>query len=80
MRRGITGIVVVLAVYSQAAMADSSGMCSSVTGACPCAASTGRVLHLPKEQPIGEVCVLDQDFVVPEISREFHPGYVFVQP
>jgi hypothetical protein len=38
-----------------------------------------RVLHFSQSQSVGEIYLLDESFVVPEVSREFHPGYVFVE-
>jgi hypothetical protein len=72
-------IVTVLAIVSQAARANSPlpGQGSLSAG---CAGGTGlptRVLHFPLEQAVGEIAVIDESYVVPEISREFHPGYVF---
>jgi len=69
MSRGIQRVAIMLAVLSQAAMANVSS--SGQSG------PAGRVLHFPSYQAIGQVALIDADYVVPEISREFHPGYVF---
>jgi hypothetical protein len=36
-----------------------------------------RILHFPPDRSIGEIALIDATYVVPEVSREFHPGYVF---
>lgn len=56
-------MAIVLAAFSQVATAGSP--------------SSGQVLHFPSRQAAGEISLIDGSYVVPEISREFHPGYVF---
>jgi hypothetical protein len=65
--------VVVLAVVTQAVWANglSAGGFSAAPGL------PERVLHFPSEQSVGQIALLDESYIVPEISREFHPGYVF---
>jgi hypothetical protein len=68
MNRRAVSLAIVLAA-SQAAMADQA-----------CAGGAGlpeRVLHFPREQSVGHVHIIDERQSLPEISREFHPGYVF---
>lgn len=36
-----------------------------------------RALHFPQDQSIGEIALIADDYVKLEVSREFHPGYVF---
>jgi hypothetical protein len=36
-----------------------------------------RILHFPKGQSVGQVRLVDPRHSLPEITREFHPGYVF---
>ena len=36
-----------------------------------------RVLHFPADRPVGQIALIDERYLIPEISREFHPGYVF---
>ncbi|MEN6333658.1 MAG: hypothetical protein ABFE01_05315 [Phycisphaerales bacterium] len=71
MNRKATWAVVVVALASQAAMADPGGGFSSGMSL------PQRVLHFPKDQAIGQVSLIEDRYVKPEISREFHPGYVF---
>jgi hypothetical protein len=61
--------VVVLALVSQAAMANQA-----------CVGREDlpeRILHFPKGQSVGQVRLVDPRHSLPEITREFHPGYVF---
>jgi len=70
-------LAVVLAALLQAAVANpamAAGPAASFAGAM---GLPERVLHFPKDQSIGEIALVDENYVVPEISREFHPGYVF---
>jgi hypothetical protein len=79
MNRRVRAIVVVLAVVSQAAMAslllaggpDTAGGFSAGTGL------PERVLHFPSNQVVGQIMLIEESYVKPEVSREFHPGYVF---
>ena len=74
-------IVTVLALLSQAATANSllSGQRSLSAGFAGGTGLPERVLHFPPDQSVGEIALIDESYVVPEISREFHPGYVFAQ-
>jgi hypothetical protein len=68
----------VLAILSQAAWANS--LLSERSPSAGFAGGTAlpeRVLHFPLEQAVGQILLIDESYVVPEISREFHPGYVF---
>ena len=79
MNRRIQLIVTALAILSQAAMANSSSLSQPVPAG-GFSVGTGlpeRVLHSPPDRSIGEIALIDASYVVPEISREFHPGYVF---
>jgi hypothetical protein len=72
-------MVTVLAILSQAAMANLLPADNGSPGG-GFSAGTGlpeRVLHFPSDRSIGEIALIDESYVVPEISREFHPGYVF---
>jgi len=71
MNRKAAWAVVVVALASQAATADSGGGFSSGMSL------PQRVLHFPKDQAIGQIVLIEDSYVKPEISREFHPGYVF---
>jgi len=79
MNRRIHLAVAVLAILSQATMANSllSGQCSRSAGFAGGTSLPERVLHFPANQSVGEMALIDESYVVPEISREFHPGYVF---
>ena len=79
MNRPIQLVVVLIVLLAQAATADSSssghnGLSAGFAG------RTGlpeRVLHFPPGQSVGQIALIDETCVIPEISREFHPGYVF---
>jgi hypothetical protein len=69
----------VMAVVSQAVLANLLWAGGSA-GAGGFSAGTGlpeRVLHFPPNQAIGQIALIDEGYVKPEVSREFHPGYVF---
>jgi len=69
MNRRIAVMASVLAVVLQAAMADQA-----------CAGREDlpeRILHFPKGRSVGQVHLIDARHSLPQISREFHPGYVF---
>lgn len=72
-------MVTVLAILSQTAMANSllSGQRSLSAGFAGGTSLPERVLHFPPGQSVGEIALIDESYLVPEISREFHPGYVF---
>jgi len=72
-------IVAALVLVPQAAMANSllSEQGSLSAGFAGGTDLPERILHFPPEQAVGEIAVIDENYVVPEISREFHPGYVF---
>ena len=79
MNRRVLTLLVVLAILSQGARADSLPAGKGDPGG-GFSAGTGlpeRVLHFPPEQSVGEIALIDETYVVPEVSREFHPGYVF---
>ena len=72
-------MAVVLALLSQA-MAASLLWAGGSAPAGGFSAGTGlpeRVLHFPLNQSIGQIMLIDESYVIPEVSREFHPGYVF---
>lgn len=79
MSRRIQLLAIVLAAFSQAAMtsAQSSGQAGPAGGFGGGASLPERVLHFPPFQAVGEISLIDESYIVPEISREFHPGYVF---
>jgi hypothetical protein len=79
MSHRIQRVAVVLALLSRAAMAalPSSGQPGPAGGFSGGASLPERVLHFPFNQSVGEIALIDESYVVPEISREFHPGYVF---
>lgn len=69
MSRTTVWAAVLLAMVSQAAIAGQA-----------CAGREDlpeRILHFPKGQPVGQVHLVDPRHSLPEITREFHPGYVF---
>jgi len=74
MSRRIQLAAIVLAMFSQAAIAGQSGRTGGFSGG---AGPAERVLHFPSYRAVGEIALIDASYVVPEISREFHPGYVF---
>ncbi len=81
MKHRIQLIVAVLAILSQAALGDSlsSGQGSPSVGFAG-ARGTGlpeRVLHFPPDRAVGRIRLMDETYIIPEVSREFHPGYVF---
>ena len=69
MSRRIRLVAVGLMMLSQVAMANLSSAEQS--------GPAGQVLHFPARQAVGQISVIDASYTVPEISREFHPGYVF---
>jgi len=75
----IQRMVIVLAVWSQAAVGQLSSAGPSSPGVqfAPKGGLPERVLHFPPNQSVGEIVLVDANYVVPEVSREFHPGYVF---
>ena len=79
MNRRVLMLAVVLAFLSQAALANSlvSGQRSLSAGFAGGTGLPERVLRFPPGQSVGEIALIDESYVVPEISREFHPGYVF---
>ncbi len=84
MNHRIQRVVLVLVLLSQAALADSgsSGQGSPSVGFAG-ARETGlpeRVLHFPPGQAVGRIRLADETYIIPEVSREFHPGYVFTPP
>jgi len=78
MNRRIALTAVVLAA-SQATMAAplSAEGCGPIGGFSGGVSLPERVLHFPQEQPLGQIQIIDECYVKPEISHEFHPGYVF---
>lgn len=83
MNRRIQLIVAVLAILSQAAIGDSlsSGQGSPSVGFAGArgAGLPERVLHFPPGRAVGRIRLMDETYIIPEVSREFHPGYVFAQ-
>ena len=79
MNRRVRAMVVVLAVVSQAAMASLllAGGSDPAGGFNAGAGLPERVLHFPPNQAVGQIALIDESYVKPEVSREFHPGYVF---
>jgi hypothetical protein len=69
MNRKAAWVAVVVALASQAAMAGQ--VCAGREDL------PERVLHFPTGQSVGQVHLVDARHSLPEISREFHPGYVF---
>jgi hypothetical protein len=82
MNRGIRLAVLVLALLSQAAIAGSSswGQGSPSAGFAGRTGLPERVLHFPLSQAVGRILLVDETYIIPEVSREFHPGYVFTPP
>lgn len=84
MNHRIQLIVAVLAILAQAAGADSLlAERSSPPVGFAGARETGlpeRVLHFPPDRAVGQIRLADEAFIIPEVSREFHPGYVFTPP
>jgi len=84
MNHRIQRVVLVLGLLSQAALAESG---SSGQGS-PCVGFAGaretglpeRVLHFPLNQAVGRIRLADETYIIPEVCREFHPGYVFTPP
>jgi hypothetical protein len=79
MNRRVRVMVTVLAILSQAVLASwvLAGNGDPGSGFSAGTALPERVLHFPVDRSIGEVALIGEAYVVPEISREFHPGYVF---
>jgi len=69
MNHQIQLVGVALALLSQATMADSPS--SGQPGAGP----PERVLHFPSYQAVGQVSLIDESYIAPEISTEPGPGY-----
>ena len=80
MKYRIQLLMTVLAILSQAAMMSRlwAGSLVPTGGFSAGVALPERVLHFPPERAVGEITLVDGSYVIPEISREFHPGYVFV--
>jgi len=84
MNHRIQRVVLVLGLLSQAALAESlcSGQGSPSVGFAG-ARETGlseRVLHFPPGQAVGRIRLADETYIIPEVTQEFHPGYVFAPP
>ncbi len=75
-------MMIVLAILSQATAMNRlwAGSLVPPGGFSAGVALPERVLHFPPEQAVGKVTLVDGSYVIPEISREFHPGYVFAPP
>jgi hypothetical protein len=82
MKRRIQLEMAVLAILAQAAMADSSLLSPPVptNGFSAGMDLPERVLHFPPDRAVGQIVLVDGSCVIPEITREFHPGYVFAPP
>ena len=82
MNRGIRLAVLVLSLLSQEAIAGSSswGQSSLSVGFAGRTGLPERVLHFPPGQAVGQIRLVDETYIIPEVSREFHPGYVFTPP
>lgn len=79
MNRGTKQLAVVLAVLTQVVMTGLLGA-ADVAPAGGFSAGVSlpeRVLHFPSDRAVGQVALVDESYVKPEVSREFHPGYVF---
>jgi hypothetical protein len=79
MNRRVRITVIVLATLVQAAAADPlpTGQSGPNGGFAATAGLPERVLQFPPEQAVGQISLIAESYVVPEVSREFHPGYVF---
>ena len=79
MNRGVQLAVMMLALLSQAVIAGpaSWGQGNPSVGFAGGTGLPERVLHFPPGQAVGQIALIDETYVIPEISREFHPGYVF---
>lgn len=79
MNRPIQLAVILIALLSQAATAasPSSGQNSLSAGFAGGTGLPEGALHFPPGQSVGQIALIDETYVIPEISREFHPGYVF---
>ncbi len=77
--RRVRVMVTVLAILSQAVLVSWVLAGNGDPGGGFSARTTlpERVLHFPADRSIGEVALIDEAYVVPEMAREFHPGYVF---
>jgi len=71
-------VLTVLTAFVILSQAAAGGQCSAGAGA-PAGGGTlpERVLQFPPDRSVGEVFLIEENCVVPEISREFHPAYVF---
>jgi len=69
MSRTMVWAAVLLAVVSQATMAGQ--VCAGREDL------PERILHFPNGQSVGQIRLIDPRHSLPEITREFHPGYVF---
>jgi hypothetical protein len=81
MSRRTEWVMLIAAVFSQVAVAGLPA--SGQVG--PGGFSGGlslpeRVLHFPPDRSVGEIVLVDGSCVIPEVSQEFHPGYVFAPP
>ncbi len=52
----------------------ADGLSVSTTGP-----ATAKVLHFPQDQSVGVIYVQDENLVIPEIAKGFHPGYVYAE-
>jgi hypothetical protein len=84
MNHRIQRVVLVFVLLSQVALAESgsSGQGSPAVGFAG-ARATGlpeRVLHFPPDRAVGRIRLADESYIIPEVTCEFHPGYVFAPP
>lgn len=79
MSRTVTWVAVALTLVSQAAVTNRlwAGGCDPIGGFSGGISLPERVLHFPKDQNIGQIVLIEESYKKPEVSREFHPGYVF---
>jgi hypothetical protein len=79
MNRGTRRLATMLAILSQAAMASLlwAGDVAPAGGFSAGVSLPERVLHFAPERAVGQIALVDESYVKPEVCREFHPGYVF---
>ncbi len=74
--------MLVLALLSQTATAGSPpwGQGSPAVGFAGRTGLPERVLHFPPGRAVGRIRLADETCIIPEVTQEFHPGYVFAPP
>lgn len=75
----LLAMVLVVALPVWAESGRSVGQSANVGMADARARLPARVLHFPRERPVGCIRVQDENLFIPEICKGFHPGYMYAE-